>query len=440
MATEITLPRLGQGMESGVIVRWLKEEGDAVTKGEPLYDLDTEKVTQEVESEAAGVLLKIVQLEGAEVPVGELIALVGDAGEVVPADAAPAAPAAAAVGSAAVEPAQVAQTDGAVATAATPEPAPPVSASDVAAAPPATSAAAAAAVPLAGGRIKASPLARRIAKERGTDLATLQGTGPDGRIVAEDVERAAAGEAPAATPAFSVPTVAPAAEAPAVRTVEFTRMRKVIAQRMTESWQAPHFQVSLTADVGRMIELRAGLVEATPDVGIRPTYSDIITKVVAVGLTRHPALNAHFAGDAVHQYGPANIGLAIAVDGGLVVPVIPACERRAVIAIAAARADLVERSRTGKLKPDDFEGGTFTISNLGMYGIERFMAVLNPPQVGILAVGSIEERVVVVDGEMVVRPRMEMTLSCDHRAVDGAQGSEFLRTVKQLIEEPALGL
>ena len=358
----------------------------------------------------------------------------------MPADAAPAAPAAAAVGSAAVEPAQVAQTDGAVATAATPEPAPPVSASDVAAAPPATSAAAAAAVPLAGGRIKASPLARRIAKERGTDLATLQGTGPDGRIVAEDVERAAAGEAPAATPAFSVPTVAPAAEAPAVRTVEFTRMRKVIAQRMTESWQAPHFQVSLTADVGRMIELRAGLVEATPDGGIRPTYSDIITKVVAVGLTRHPALNAHFAGDAVHQYGPANIGLAIAVDGGLVVPVIPACERRAVIAIAAARADLVERSRTGKLKPDDFEGGTFTISNLGMYGIERFMAVLNPPQVGILAVGSIEERVVVVDGEMVVRPRMEMTLSCDHRAVDGAQGSEFLRTVKQLIEEPALGL
>ena len=217
-------------------------------------------------------------------------------------------------------------------------------------------------------------------------------------------------------------------------------MRKVIARRMAESWQAPHFQVSLTADVGRMIELRGGLVEATPEGGVRPTYSDIITKLVAVGLTRHPALNAHFAGDAVHQYGPANIGLAIAVDGGLVVPVIPACERRSVTAIAAARADLVERSRTGKLTPDDFEGGTFTISNLGMYGIERFMAVLNPPQVGILAVGSIEERVVVEDGEMVVRPRMEMTLSCDHRAVDGAQGSEFLRTVKQLIEEPALGL
>ena len=425
MATQITLPRLGQGMESGVIVRWLKSEGDSVSKGEPLYELDTEKVTQEVEADAGGVLLRIVQLEGAEVAVGEVIALVGDASEVVPDAPAPAVAAPAA----AVAPAAV----------------PPVEVS--AAAPPAATIEAAATAPAAvvidaapGGRIKVSPLARRIAKERGVDLASLQGTGPDGRIVAEDVERADAGEAPGVTPTFAAPAVALSAEPPAVRTVEFTRMRKVIAQRMSESWQAPHFQVSLTADVSRMIDLRRGLVDATPGGDVRPTYSDIITKLVAVGLTRHPALNAHFAGDAVHQYGPANVGLAIAVDGGLVVPVIPACERRPINAIAAARADLVERSRSGKLRPDDFEGGTFTISNLGMYGIERFMAVLNPPQVGILAVGSIEERVVVVDGEMVIRPRMEMTLSCDHRAVDGAQGSEFLRTVKELIEEPALGL
>ena len=306
-----------------------------------------------------------------------------------------------------------------------------------------------AAAPAAGGRIKASPLARRIAKERGVDLASVQGTGPEGRIVAEDVERAASGEAPApavaapaqtVAPAFAVPSASPAAEAPAVRTIEFTSMRRVIARRMSEAWQAPHFQVSLTADVSRMIELRKVLVDATPEGGIRPTYSDIITKLVAAGLGRHPALNAHFAGDAVHEYGPANIGLAIAVDGGLVVPVIPACDRRGVMAIAAARADLVERSRNNKLTTEDFDGGTFTISNLGMYGIERFQAVLNPPQVGILAVGSIEERVVVEDGEMVVRPRMEMTLSCDHRAVDGAQGSEFLSTLKQLIQEPALAL
>jgi len=426
MATQITLPRLGQGMESGVIVRWLKAEGDAVIKGEPLYELDTEKVTQEVEADADGVLLKILHHEGADVPVGETIAMIGAEGEALPEGAAPSAPAAAASSEPAPpasEPASAPAVSAAVATAATAAPA----------------VAATTAAP-AGGRVKASPLAKRMAKDRGIDLAAVQGTGPEGRIVAEDVERAAAGEAPGVTPAFSVPSVAPEAEAPAVQTVEFTAMRRTIARRMSEAWQAPHFQVSLTADVGRMIDLRKRLVDATPEGGVRPTYSDVITRLVAAGLTRHPALNAHFAGDAVHQYTPANIGIAIAVDGGLVVPVIPACERRAVTAIAAARADLVERSRAGKLRAEDFEGGTFTISNLGMYGIERFMAVINPPQVAILAVGSIEERVVVDDGEMVVRPRMEMTLSCDHRAVDVAQGAEFLRTVKQLVEEPGLAL
>jgi pyruvate dehydrogenase E2 component (dihydrolipoamide acetyltransferase) len=319
MATQITLPRLGQGMESGVIVRWLKDEGDPVSKGEPLYELDTEKVTQEVEADADGVLLKIVQLEGAEVPVGELIAVIGEAGEAAPDDVAPAVPAPAAA------PAPVAAgSDGAVAAAATPVAAVASAPVQVAAAP---VAAAAVATPAAGGRIKASPLARRIAKDRGVDLSTVGGTGPEGRIVAEDVERAAAGEAPAAAPT-SAPPAPTADEAPAVKTVEFTSMRKVIARRMAESWQAPHFQVSLTADVGSMISLRESLVAATSEGGVRPTYSDIITKLVAVGLTRHPALNAHFAGDAVHQYGPANIGLAIAVEGGLVVPVIPACERR----------------------------------------------------------------------------------------------------------------
>ncbi len=421
MATQITLPRLGQGMESGIIVRWLKAEGDEVTKGEPLYELDTEKVTQEVEADAGGVLLRILEVEGADVPVGTAIAMVGEAGEALPEQPAP---------SAAPAQAQAA----APAEAAAPAPAP---ATAVATAVPAAPVAAAPVATPAGGRVKASPLARRIAKDQGIDLATVQGTGPEGRIVAEDVERAAAGEAPGAPSAFPAALVS---EAPAVETVEFTAMRRTIARRMSEAWQAPHFQVSLTADVGRMIELRGRLVDGVADGGVRPTYSDLITKLVAVALTRHPALNAHFAGDAVHQYGPANIGIAIAVEGGLVVPVIPACDRRSVTAIAAARSDLVERSRAGKLSTDDFAGGTFTISNLGMFGIERFMAVINPPQVAILAVGSIEDRVVVVDGEVVVRPRMEMTLSCDHRAVDGAQGADFLRTVKELLEEPGLAL
>lgn len=425
MATEITLPRLGQGMESGIIVRWLKAEGDAVSKGEPLYELDTEKVTQEVEADAAGVLLRILEDEGAEVPVGTPIAMIGEEGEEV---AGAPAPAAASVKSDTPAPEGDVVAPAAVSSApsvTTPAPSVPAAAAPAA---------------VSGGRVKASPLARRIAKDRGVDLAQVQGTGPEGRIVAEDVERAAAGEAPGTTPAFGAPAAMLSAEAPAVQTVEFTAMRRTIARRMTEAWQAPHFQVSLTADVGRMIELRKRLVEGVSEGDVRPTYSDIITKLVAVALTRHPALNAHFAGDAVHQYGPANIGMAIAVDGGLVVPVIPACERRSVPAIAAARTDLVARSRAGKLTTDDFAGGTFTISNLGMFGIERFTAVINPPQVGILAIGSIEERVVALDGEMVVQPRMEMTLSCDHRAVDGAQGAEFLRTVKELLEEPGLAL
>ena len=196
----------------------------------------------------------------------------------------------------------------------------------------------------------------------------------------------------------------------------------------------------MTANVEQMIELRAALVEATPEGGVRPTYSDVVTKLVAVALMRHPPMNAHYAGDEVLRFSAVNIGLAIAVEDGLVVPVVTGCERRTIAEIAVVRRDLVERSRSGALTPADFDGGTFTISNLGMYGVERFMAVLNPPQVGILAVGAIEDRAVVEDGDIVVRPRMELTLSCDHRAVDGAQASEFLATIKQLLQQPTLGL
>ncbi|MEZ5101511.1 MAG: dihydrolipoamide acetyltransferase family protein [Thermoleophilia bacterium] len=294
-----------------------------------------------------------------------------------------------------------------------------------------------------------------MARERGIDLTAVTGTGPDGRIVADDVERAAA--APAAAPAPAVEAPAPAAApapapaaapapppvpalAEAVTTVPLSNMRKVIARRMSEAWQAPHFVVSMTADMRDTMGLRERLVERTPDGAVKPTLSDVITKLVALALVRHPAMNAHYSGDAVHQLASVNIGLAVAVEGGLVVPVIHGCERRTIAEIAAARADIVERARANRLAPADFEGGTFTISNLGMYGVEQFMAVLNPPQVGILAVGAIQEQVVARKGKPVVRPRMEMSLSCDHRAVDGATGSEFLRTLKTLLEEPVLAL
>jgi pyruvate dehydrogenase E2 component (dihydrolipoamide acetyltransferase) len=284
-----------------------------------------------------------------------------------------------------------------------------------------------------GGRVKASPLARRIARERGIDLGSIAGTGPEGRVVAEDVERAAAGAAPLA------PVAEPGPVAEEVEVEQLSSMRKTIARRLTEAWQAPVFQLGITADRGCALEVRRRLVELQGD-GAKPTVSDLITKVCAMALMRHRDVNALYQGDTIELYPTANIGIAVAIPKGLVVPVIRGCERKTIAEIAAARGDLVERARAGKLQQADLDGGTFTISNLGMFGIERFIAVLNPPQAAILAVGATEEKPVVVDGQVVVRQRMELTLTCDHRAVDGATGAEFLRDVKTFLEEPGLAL
>jgi pyruvate dehydrogenase E2 component (dihydrolipoamide acetyltransferase) len=402
MATEIKLPRLGQGMESGTIVKWLKAEGDPVEKGEPLYELDTDKVTQEVEADASGVLLKIAIAEG-EVEVGKTIAVIGKEGEEVPQEA-PAAP---------EKEAPRAE------RAAKPKEDEPDLASQVAES-------------RDGGRVKASPLARRIARERGVELAQIQGTGPDGRIVAEDVERAAAAPAPARAAAAP----APAGE---VERVPLTSLRKTIARRLTEAWAAPAFQISMSADMTRALEIRARLVERAAG-GTKPTISDLLTKVCAAALMQHRAVNATFADDVIELHPGADVGLAVASERGLVVPVIRGCERLTIPLIAAARADVVERARSGKLHQADLEGGTFTISNLGMFGVEQFVAVLNPPQAAILAVGAVEERAVPVDGAVAVRPLMTMTLTCDHRALDGAIAADFLRTVKTFLEEPGLAL
>jgi pyruvate dehydrogenase E2 component (dihydrolipoamide acetyltransferase) len=405
MATEIKLPRLGQGMESGTIVKWLKSEGDTVEKGEPLYELDTDKVTQEVEADASGVLLKIAIAEG-EVPVGRTIAVIGEQGEQVdvPDGSKEAEPAAIQAEPERVEP--VTQVREAVSS-------------------------------TTNGRVKASPLARRIARERGIDLSSIAGTGPEGRVVAEDVERAAAGAAPLAPAAPMAAGPAPIPEE--VEVEQLSSMRKTIARRLTEAWQAPVFQLGITVDMERALEVRRRLVELQGD-GAKPTVSDLITKVCAMALMRHREVNALYRGETIELVSTANIGIAVAIPKGLVVPVIRGCERKTIAEIAAARADLVERARAGKLQQADLDGGTFTISNLGMFGIERFIAVLNPPQAAILAVGSTEEKPVVVDGQIVARQRMELTLTCDHRAVDGATGAEFLRDVKTFLEEPGLAL
>jgi pyruvate dehydrogenase E2 component (dihydrolipoamide acetyltransferase) len=425
MATEIKLPRLGQGMESGTVVRWLKQEGDQVEKGEPLYELDTEKVTQEVEADASGVLLKIAVQEG-EVPVGQTIAVIGEEGEAVP-EGEPKAEPEPEVEEAPEEegsraPARDEERERGRETAVEAEPQPEAEAPQ----------------PSAGdGRVKASPLARRIARERGIELAQVRGTGPEGRIVAEDVERAVAAPAPAAAPAAPAAAPTPAAE-PEVE--QLTSIRKTIARRLTKAWEAPVFQLVMSADMTRTQELREQLVELTREGETKPTVSDVLTKVCAAALRRHPQVNAHYADETVTRFPTADVGMAVATDRGLVVPVIRGAERLSLAEIAAVRADLVSRAREAKLKQEDLEGGTFTISNLGMYGIEQFVAVLNPPQVAILAVGVIEEKPVVVDGDLEIKPMMTLTLTCDHRALDGSVASEFLGTVRTLLEEPGLAL
>jgi pyruvate dehydrogenase E2 component (dihydrolipoamide acetyltransferase) len=406
MASEVKLPRLGQGMESGTVTKWLKNEGDAVEKGEPLYEIDTDKVTQEVESDFAGVLLKIALAEG-EAPVGQTIAWIGAEGEDVP-DAEPAT-AGSASASAAPEPEVAAQ--------ATSESAPAELRSE-----PSSS---------RNGRIKASPLARRLARERGIDLASLTGTGPEGRIVARDVESAQAG--PAARPEVPVP-----AASGEVERIGLTNIRKTIARRLTAAWQAPVFQLTVTADMTRANELVARARELNPDVRI--TVTDLLAKVCAQALMRHRDVNVQYSEEALLRFPTANVGIAVAAPQGLVVPVLRSVERLPLAEVAAARGDIVGRARDNKLTTQDLEDGTFTISNLGMFGIEQFVAVLNPPQAAILAVGATVDTPVARNGAVEIRPIMTMTLTVDHRAVDGAEGADFLRTVKTFVEDPALAL
>jgi len=417
MANEVKLPRLGQGMESGTIVKWLKAEGDQVEKGEPLYELDTDKVTQEVEAEASGVLLKITVAEG-EADVGTTIAVIGKQGEDV-----------SAIEGATAQPVdEGAQEEGSPGAAREQE---RERGREATAAEQITEVRAPTHGNGAGARIKASPLARRIARERGIELGSLKGTGPEGRVVAEDVERAAAG-APAAAPAPAAPGE--------IERIPLTSVRRTIARRLTEAWQAPAFQIAMSADMTRAQHLHARLAEQAKEGEPRPTVTDILTKACAAALMRHRAVNALWAEDAIELHPSANVGIAVAIEAGLVVPVIHQAERLTIAELAAARGDIVTRARANKLRQEDLEGGTFTISNLGMFGVEQFVAVLNPPQAAILAVGAIEPKAVSTETGFEARPLMTLTLTCDHRSLDGATAADFLRTVKAFLEEPGLML
>ena len=357
-------------------------------------------MTQEVEADASGVLLKIAVEEG-EVEVGKTIAVIGEQGEEVSISE---------NGAKAPEAATAAKPAAAGRDRTRPRDSPRdlSRTSD-------------------GGRIKASPLARRIARERGIDL----GADPGHRARRADRRRGRRARRP--RPLRPRPRDRPSGQ---VEVRQLTSVRKTIARRLTQAWEAPVFQLVVSADMTQALALVERLRELHPDE--RPTVTDVLTRVTAAALMRHRDVNAHFVDGEIQIHPSANVGIAVAAPQGLIVPVIRNADRLSIAEIARARADLVQRTRDNKLKQDDLDGGTFTISNLGMFGIEQFVAVLNPPQVAILAVGSSEERVVVRDGDFAAVPTMTMTLTCDHRAIDGAVGADFLRTLKQLVESPAL--
>ena len=427
MPKEVIMPALGMAQDEGILLRWLKKEGEMVQAGEPLMEVATDKVDVQVEAPASGVLTAVTAQEGDEIPVGQVIGLIAAEGEELPVRSTPAQAAA--------------KTDGPVAS-----PSPESRASSpVAARIAAEHGIDLSEVPAVGGRISkedveahirsvgsgarvlASPKARRLARERGIELASLAGSGPQGAVLAADVPLAAA-ETPAA---------------PAIREVEqqpVSRMWQIMAQRLTESWNsAPHFYLVREVDAGQLMNWRS-LVAGDAADGAKITYTDLLTKLAALSLARFPRLNASWQDGAIVTNPDINIGLAIAVEAGLLVPVVHHADRLPVEDIAARRAELVAGANNGRLQPDDFAGGTFTISNLGMYGVDAFNAIVNPPQAAILAVGRIADRVVAVDGQPAVRPMMTLTLSCDHRAVDGVRAAQFLNALVGLIEEPLRAL
>ncbi len=435
MATKIVMEALSPTMEEGRLVAWKKREGDAVKSGETLAEVETDKAVMELVAREDGVLRKVLLAEGSTIPVGALVAIVGtkdeDISGVLP--AAPPPPGVGGRGSAAPAPAA-----GVVPKA----PAAPAAA----AAPAAPTAAAATLHPTpshptpASGRVRSSPLARRLAAEKGLDLRLVTGSGPAGRVIRRDVEAAGAAATAVATPAAGEPPRAPLALAPALpaegfRDVPLTTMRKTIARRLTESLgPVPHFFLTSEIEMERAWEARqhlAGLGEA-----YKVSFNDLIVKAVALALRRHPAVNAAFLGDHVRFHGDVHVGVAVAVEDGLITPVIRHADRKGLQEIAAEGRALAERARARRLTPEEYTGATFSVSNLGMFDIDEFTAVINPPEAGILAVGRIAQRPVAADGAVAVRRTMRVTMSCDHRVVDGATGAKFLQTVKLMLENP----
>ena len=466
MATHIEMPKLSDTMTEGTVVRWLKGVGDQVEIGDEIAEIETDKATMAMEAFDEGILSEILIEEGAKAEIGATLAILRDEGEGNSVPAAPAAEPEPAPAAPAAEPEPAP-----AAPAAEPEPAPPTPAAE----PESVVAEVAPTVPTpsapedpepaapSSGRIKASPLARKVAGALGVDLAELTGTGPGGRIVKKDVEAAAGGApqvavpapapeeaskvvpAPASKPSAPAPIASPA-PAPALGTgdqrIELSSLRRIIAERLlTSKTTIPHFYLHAEADAAPLMEIRRQInIQAEATHGNKYTINDLVLKAVIGALQAVPSVNATFNGDHIHQFGEIGVSVAVAVEDGLVTPVVKNAAAKSLLQISKEVKDLAMRARDGKLLPNEFDGGTITVSNLGAYGIESFDAIINPPQAAIISVGSIVEKPVVLEDEIVPGLRINLGLSCDHRVVDGAVGANFLSQVKKLIEKPALML
>jgi pyruvate dehydrogenase E2 component (dihydrolipoamide acetyltransferase) len=449
----VIMPKMGDAMEEGTLLRWLKQVGDEVAVGDPLAEIETDKVSLEIEATEAGVLTKTYVPEGAVVPIGEPIAAIGEE-SIVPAAAEPEPVVAPAAASAEPVTAAAAAASGANGRAAPAEAPAPVA---VAATPESTAA------PLtteSGDRLRASPLVKRLAAEHGIDLRGITGTGPGGRIVRDDIAALLTGAprvAPVPAPAPSAapepatapsPTPTPAPAPAPVRVYdlpdrpigtprELSSLRKRIGQRMAESMQtAPHFYVTTEVDMAPAATLREQINAQAPDDAAKVSFNDFILKAAALALREFPNLNASLQGDQLVQHPNIDVNVAVAIENGLIAPFVPDADQKGLLTIARMTKDLIGRARNGGLLPDEYQGGTFTISNLGMYDVEEFIAIINPPQAAILAIGSIKDVPVVENGEIVPGKRMNITLSADHRVTDGAEVARFLQVVKRYLEHP----
>jgi pyruvate dehydrogenase E2 component (dihydrolipoamide acetyltransferase) len=412
MAEIIRMPRMSDTMEEGNIVSWLKNEGDKVDIGETIAEVETDKATMELDSYAEGVILHIAVKEG-PVPINGVIAVIGQKGED-----------------------WKALLEGSNGASKPEAPAPPAAAETPAKEPAPAPVAEAPSEPKTDDRIKASPLARSIAQEAGIDLSKLKGSGDHGRIVKRDVEEALT-EAPVSKGQSVIPVpsaTTTGAEQGPYEDKPVSQMRKTIARRLSQSkFSAPHFYLTIEADMEKAIAIRKQINEISP---VKISFNDLVVKAAAASLRQHPAVNASWLEDRIRYNQDINIGVAVAVDDGLLVPVVRHADRKTLSQVNTEVKDFAEKAKQRKLQPEEMQGNTFTISNLGMFGIEEFTAIINPPDACILAVGTIVEKPVVKNGEITIGQRMKMTLSCDHRVVDGATGARFLETLKAILEDP----